>query len=261
MGSPVRHHVAALKDFLSLRSDMVASGRTFFLDFLRASWSKRHHAASDAEENMYDVRLSLHSKNAMHSPLQLVQELLDFDEGVSAMELEYSASKAKELHSMAVRMGLVLRRGAHREHREHPTSDVAKVDNDAASQTCSEGDESTEEDNATSTSITENSWAHHMINHSGKHESRRFSQVVEVDRRIALGDREAVMSKLSEIQKAVHYMVRHRQGSPHGAVHHAYANELAQCPANAFAHSTHPAPCPRIHHHVQTFTRLRVVLL
>jgi len=82
VGSPLRHHLAALRGLLQLRSEGTGapSGSKAFLDFLSAHWRQLGRVQdSDVTESVLNVALSLHSKNAMLDALQLVQEMVEFD--------------------------------------------------------------------------------------------------------------------------------------------------------------------------------------
>jgi len=95
VGSPIRHHVDALRAFLQLRSDSSIGGRESsvvdgpdrLLNFLRGHWrdQNRINNTDEGKEKILNARLSLHSKNKMFDALHHVQETLNFSEAVEGL--------------------------------------------------------------------------------------------------------------------------------------------------------------------------------
>ena len=67
IGSPIRHHVAAMRALFSTNSSAFDDGRSFFLDFLRDRWISESRGASGTDL-VLDVRLELHSQNVRCFP-------------------------------------------------------------------------------------------------------------------------------------------------------------------------------------------------
>ena len=79
VGSPVRHHVNALRGLLVLRagSTVAGGGSKFFLDFLHAHWQQLGRLESDGD-TLLDTRLSLHSNSVMLDAMEQLEGMLGF---------------------------------------------------------------------------------------------------------------------------------------------------------------------------------------